>query len=168
MGYITRMSILTEEEKPSIQADSARNAKQPTRIRPTRYVTASLSVGFAFVVLDAALNANPLAQAAYAPFAPIARLELDFLPALAIDVAYGFVMCAIFMGLQHALPGSTPVRKGLTYGLLVWFFRVFMNAATQWFMFAIPAMTVAYSLGAGLLEMVLIGGMVGILTSPRQ
>ncbi len=148
-------------------APSSHPRSRPRQIGPARYVAASCAVGVAFVLLDAILNANPIAQGAYAAFAPLARSELVLLPAVTIDVVYGFVLCAVFVGVQGGLPGRTPLSKGVSFGLLVWFFRVIMGAAAQWVMFDIPAVTVAYSVGAGLVEMLVIGVLVGLLTLPE-
>lgn len=144
------------------------NAAQRHQFSWKRYIGGSIFVGLAFVLLDAVVNANPLAQDAYAPFAPIVRHEIDILPASAIDLAYGFALCAIFIVLYRGLPGDIAVVKGLTFGLLLWFLRVVMNAAGQWILFAIPATTVGYSVAAGLLEMLLLGVLVGVLVRPQS
>ena len=56
--------------------------------------------------------------------------------------------------------------KGLSFGLLVWFFRVAMQAASQWMMFTIPVNTVLYSLTAGLTEMLVLGVLYGLTLKP--
>jgi hypothetical protein len=141
----------------------------PGRTQPghvLRFVGASLGIGLAFAVLDGVVNANPLAQTAYAVFDPIARPGLNVVAGIVIDLAYGFVLCAIFWRFYPALPGATPLRKGISYALLVWFFRVVMNAAGQWMVLTIPGLTVAYTLAAGLLEMVVLGVLLAVIARP--
>jgi hypothetical protein len=128
-----------------------------------RYVAASIAIGVIFVLLDAVVNANPLAEQAYAVFAPIARPGIDIVPAIAIDLAYGFALSAMFLVLYRALPGRSRFLKGLSFGLLVWFLRVVMSAPGQWVLFAIPEATVIYTLASGLLEMLVLGALLGIL-----
>ena len=58
------------------------------------------------------------------------------------------------------------IVSGLSFGLLVWFFRVVMSAATQWMTFKIPASALAYSLVTGLGEMLLLGALYGLTLKP--
>ena len=148
-------------------AEAPEQGGQPNNGRPVNwktYVAASLAVGVAFVLLDAVMNANPLAEQAYAIFVPIVRPGIDIVPAIAIDLAYGFALSAIFLVLYQALPGRSRFLKGLSFGLLLWFLRVVMSAAGQWVLFAIPVTTVTYTLASGLLEMLVLGVLLGILT----
>ena len=128
-----------------------------------RYVVASIAIGVIFILLDALVNANPLAEQAYAVFAPIVRPGTDIVPAIAIDLAYGFALSGIFVVLYRALPGGNQLLKGFSFGLLLWFLRVVMSAAGQWVMFSIPETTVIYTLASGLLEMLAVGALLGIL-----
>ena len=139
-----------------------------TRPSAGRYVGVSLITGLAFAVLDGVLNGNPIAVAAYGVFSGIARPGINILAGLAIDAGYGFALAAIFLLLYPALPGYPGPLKGLSYALLVWFFRVVMNAAGQWVMFTIPLFTVAYGIVAGLFEMLLLGALLGFLLKPAS
>jgi hypothetical protein len=130
-----------------------------------RYVAASIAIGVIFILLDAVVNTNPLAEQAYAVFAPILRPGIDIVPAMAIDLAYGFALSAIFVVLYRALPGGNRLLKGLSFGLLLWFLRVVMSAAGQWVLFAIPETTVTYTLASGLLEMLVLGVLLGMLAT---
>ncbi len=121
-----------------------------------RFILVSLAAGVLFAALDGVLNANPFAQKLLACYKPIARSQVLAVAGLAIDVAYGLLMAALFLLLRASLPGP-PVMKGLSFGLIAWFFRVVMGVAGQWVMFAIPGETLLYQLSAGLVEMVLLG-----------
>ena len=141
----------------------------PGRTQPgqgLRFVGASIGIGVAFAVLDGVVNANPLAQTGCAVFDPIARPGINVVAGIAIDLAYGLALCAIFRRFYAALPGAAPLLKGMSYALLVWFFRVVMNAAGQWMVLTIPDLTVAYTLAAGLLEMVILGGLLALIAGP--
>jgi len=85
---------------------------------------------------------------------------------MAVDLAYGFIMAGVFLLLYKSLPGETSLVKGVSFALLVWFFRVVMQAASQWVMFRIPAETLLYSLVAGLGEMLILGVLYGLALRP--
>ncbi|OGO30211.1 MAG: hypothetical protein A2Z16_02980 [Chloroflexi bacterium RBG_16_54_18] len=133
-----------------------------------RYILVSLGSGLLFGVLDALLNANPLAVRLFSVYKPIARNSVNPLAGILIDIAYGFIMAGIFLLLYESLPGPTGIVKGLSFGLLAWFFRVVMQAASSWVMFEVPLQTAAYSLIAGLLEMLLIGLLYGLTLKPFE
>ncbi len=130
------------------------------------YVTVSIIAGVLFGVMDAFINANPVARRLYEVFKPIARSSVNPLAGLAIDLFYGFAMAAIFMLLFWALPGESAVVKGISFALLTWFFRVVMNAASWWMMFRIPGKTLLYSVATGLGEMLVLGLLFGLTLKP--
>ncbi len=132
-----------------------------------RYVVVSIVGGILFGVLDAVLNANPLAQSLYRVYQPIARPSIDPVAGSLIDLVYGFVMAGVFLLLYTSLPGSTGLVKGLSFALLVWFFRVVMQVASQWMTFAVPGETLLYSLVAGLGEMLILGALYGLTLKPE-
>ncbi len=127
-----------------------------------RYIVVSIVSGILFGVLDGVINANPLAQSLYQVYQPIARPSIDVAAGVLIDLAYGFVMAGVFLLLYQSLPGRTGLVKGLSFGLLVWFFRVVMHVASQWMMFAVPGEALLYSLVAGLGEMLILGVLYGL------
>ena len=47
------------------------------------------------------------------------------------------LLAGLFLLLHKSLPGASGWMKGLSFGLLAWFFRVLMNAASQWIMFRV-------------------------------
>jgi hypothetical protein len=119
----------------------------------TMYVLASLGTGVLFVVLDVLLNANPLAQRVHSGYEPIARKELNPLPAVAVDMAYGFIIAGLYMLLSQALPGAGWLAKTASFAAVLWFLRVVMAALSHWVMFDVPAVAHLYDLVAGLVEM---------------
>lgn len=133
-----------------------------------RFLVAGAGSGLLFGVLDGILNANPLAQRLFAVYRPIARPSVDALAGAGIDLVYGFIMAALFLLLRSSLPGG-PLVQGIVFGLIAWFFRVLMGTLGQWTMFVVPGATVAYSVAAGMVEMVLIGLYYGaVLRPPAQ
>ena len=132
----------------------------------TTYIVVSITSGILFGVLDAVINANPLAQRLFECYRPIARESLSVIAGIVIDIAYGFVMAGAFLVLYESLPGDTGPLKGLSFAVLVWFFRVVMPAASQWMMFRVPAKTLLYSMVAGFGEMVILGLLYGLTLRP--
>jgi hypothetical protein len=116
--------------------------------------------------MDGLINANPLAQRLYKVFEPIARKSMNIAVGIAIDLAFGFAMAGIFLVLSGSLPGQIGALKGLVFGLIVWFFRVVMQVASQGMMFTVPAGTLLYTLMCGLAEMLALGLLYGMALTP--
>src|SRR5512145_724940 len=127
-----------------------------------RYVIVSVVSGILFGILDAVTHANPLAQKLYEVYKPIAKTSLNPLAGIFIDLVYGFILAGVFLLLYKSLPGETGLVKGVSFALLVWFFRVVMYTASQWVMFNIPTETLLYSLLTGLGEMLILGVLYGL------
>jgi hypothetical protein len=132
----------------------------------TTYIIISIISGILFGLLDAVINANPLAQRLYEVYKPIAKTLINPLAGIVIDLVYGFVMAGVFLLLYNSLPGGIGLIKGLSYAVLMWFFRVAMYVASQWVMFKIPIKTLLYSLVAGLGEMLILGVLYGLTLKP--
>jgi hypothetical protein len=136
------------------------------RLRMFRQVAVGLGAGLLFLVLDGVIHANPLAQRLYAVYEPLARPRVNALLGSAIDLAYGVVLAVIFVRLFPSLPGSGGVAKGLSFGLLVWFFRVVMSAAGEWITKTTPPATHAYVLLTGLVQITVVSVFLGALLTP--
>jgi len=134
----------------------------------TEYIIISVASGILFGILDGVINANPLAQKLYDAYKPIAKTSINPIVGIVIDLVYGFVMAGAFLLLYNSLPGETGLIKGISFGLLVWFFRVVMNVASQWVMFKVPVQTLLYSLIAGLGEMLILGVLYGFTLKPAM
>ncbi len=132
----------------------------------TSYVIVSVVSGVLFAVMDGVINGNPLAQRLFEAYKPIARTSLKPLVGIGIDLAFGFVMAAVFLLVYDSMPGASGVLKGLAFALLMWFFRVVMSAASQWMMFRVPGRALLYSLAAGLGEMAVLGALYGLTLEP--
>jgi hypothetical protein len=130
------------------------------------YIVISLISGILFGLLDGVINANPLAQRLLIVYKPIARTSLDPLKGIVIDIVFGFVMAGVFLLLYSSLPGSSGLIKGLSFAVMVWFFRVVMYTATQWVMFTVPNPTLLYTLVTGLCEMLILGIFYGLTLKP--
>jgi len=131
------------------------------------YVVVSVVGGILLIILDGVLNANSMAQRLNEVYKPIARKSLNIVAGVAIDLAYGFIMAAVFLLLYTSLPGENGIVKGLSYAILVWFFRVVMSAASTWLMFTVPTKTLVYNLLAGLVEILAIGTLFGLTLHPQ-
>jgi len=127
-----------------------------------RYIIVSIVNGVLFGVMDGIINANPFAQKLFTVYEPIAKTAINAPAGILIDLAYGFIMGAIFLLLYSSLPGKNGILKGLSFGLIMWFFRVLMNVASSWMMFEVPLITLLYIAATGLVEMLLIGFVYGL------
>lgn len=132
------------------------------------YLIVAVVSGVLFGVLDGVINANPLAQKLLAVYQPIARPSVNVTAGILIDLTYGFVMAGLFLILYRGLPGMTGLLKGISFALITWFFRVVMHAASQWIMFKVPKRLIAYTLAAGLGEMLVLGLLYGLTLSPAE
>ncbi len=132
------------------------------------YIIVSVVSGILFGILDALINANPLATRLFEVYKPIARTSVNFVAGIIIDLAYGFILAALFLLVYASLPGEVGLVKGVSFALLVWFFRVVMSVASQWMMFKVPLNTLLYSLLTGLGEMLILGILYGLALQPAQ
>jgi hypothetical protein len=131
-----------------------------------RYIIVSISSGIIFAVIDGFINANPLAQKLFEVYKSIAKNTVNIWAGIVIDLAYGFIMAGIFLLIFDALPYKSGVMKGLSFGILIWFFRVVMSVASQWMMFNVPVSTLIYTLVTGLAEMLVLGLFYGLTLRP--
>ncbi len=131
-----------------------------------RYAIVSVVSGILFGILDAGINANPLAQRLFQVYKPIARTSINPVQGILIDLVYGFVMAGVFLLLYKSLPGETGLIKGVSLALLMWFFRVVMYALSQWVMFTVSMELLLYLLLAGLVEMLMVGILLGLTLKP--
>ncbi len=132
----------------------------------TTYIVFSLVSGILFGVMDGLINSNPLGVKLNAVYKPIARTTLNLPVGILIDLVYGFVMAGIFLVLYLGLPGGSGLLKGVSFGLLAWFFRVLMSAASHWMMLKIPLKSAVYTTLTGLGEMLILGVLYGLTLHP--
>ncbi len=128
-----------------------------------QFILASLVSGLVFGVLDGLINANPLARKLLGFYTPLARKSVNLPVGLILDLIYGFVMAGIFLLLYPSLPGGSGFLKGLSYGGILWFFRVVMYAGSQWMILEMPLSAVTYLILAGGVEMAVLGMIYGLI-----
>lgn len=126
------------------------------------FVLVGAGSGVLFGIMDGVINANPLARRLMSVYKPIARTSINPIVGMGIDLLYGFAMAGIFLVLRASLPGQTGLLKGVSFGLMAWFFRVAMRTASDSMMFRIPPATTLYGLATGLAEMLVIGILYGL------
>ena len=132
------------------------------------YIIVSVISGILFGVMDAVINANPLARKLLEVYKPIAKTTLNMPAGIVIDIVYGFAMAGIFVILYESLPGETGLVRGISFALFAWFFRVVMSVASNWMMFKIPGRTLLYTLVAGSGEMLVLGIFYGLFLKPWE
>lgn len=121
-----------------------------------RYVVVSIFGGLILGILDGLINANPYAQKFFEVYKPIAKSSVNIFLGFGIDILYGFVMAGVFLLLYKSLPGTTPLLKGVSFGLIVSFFSVATHVFSQLVMFKVPANALVYMFLTGLLEMLIV------------
>ena len=131
-----------------------------------RYVLVSIGSGLLFGILDGLIHANPVAEKLYQVYKPIARISVNAPAGIAIDLAYGCIMAAIFLLLYQSLPGQSGIVKGLSFAVLAWFFRGVMYAASTWMMLDLPVQVVGYGIVTTLAEMLVLGCLYGLTLRP--
>jgi len=136
------------------------------RARIVRYILVGLASGVLFGIMDALINVNPIAERLYEFNLSIRRASVDAIGGLLIDLAYGFILMAVFLVLYRSLPGRVGLVKGASFALLVWFLRVVMSAASQWIMLNVPVAALVYGVLTGLGEMLVLGILYGATVRP--
>jgi len=134
----------------------------------TSYIIVSVISGILFGILDGLINANPIANKLYEVYQPIAKTSVNFMAGVIIDLAYGFILAALFLLVYPSLPGEVGLVKGVSFALMLWFLRVVMSVASQWMMFKVPLKALLYTLLAGLGEMLILGILYGLALQPAK
>ncbi len=130
------------------------------------YVIISIVSGLLFGFMDVLIQGNPLAQKCFECYRPIAKTSINVPAGIVADLVYGFVMAGIFLLLYKSLPGATGLVKGVSFGLIAWFFRVVMHAVSQWMVFTVPMSTLLYVTVTGFGEMIVLGILYGVTLHP--
>ena len=134
----------------------------------TSYIIVSVINGILFGILDGLINANPIANKLLEVYKPIAKTSINFVAGIIIDLAYGFILAALFLLVYPSMPGEVGLVKGVSFALMAWFLRVVMSVASQWMMYKVPLKALLYSLMAGLGEMLILGILYGLALHPAQ
>ncbi|MBN2258648.1 MAG: hypothetical protein JW704_12680 [Anaerolineaceae bacterium] len=132
----------------------------------TIYIIISILSGILFGIMDGVIHANPLADKLYEVYKPISKTSVNFVAGMIFDLAYGFILAALFLLLYASLPGQAGLVKGISFGIMAWFFRVVMSVAAQWMMYRVPGRALLYTLLAGLGEMLILGVLYGLVLQP--
>ncbi len=121
-----------------------------------RYIIVGLISGVILWILEALINANPYAQNLYQVYKPIIKTTLNIPMVFLIYIIYGLAMAGIFLFLYQSLPGDG-ILKGVSFGLLAWFFRGFMAVMSQWMTFIVPGKALVYAAITGFCESLILG-----------
>jgi len=130
------------------------------------FALVAVGSGVLFATLDVIINANPLGRSLYEVYRPLARDRVNPLLGLAVDLVFGVAMAGIYVVLHDSLPGSSGVVKGLSYAVLMSFFRVVMSVVSQGMTLRIPGKTLVYTLLTGIGESGVIGVLYGLTLEP--
>jgi len=133
-----------------------------------RYIAVSFLSGLLFVLMDGLIHANPFARSLFEVYRPLTRNSVNAPVGVAIDLAYGFVLTGFFLVLISSLPGESALVRGISFGILIWFFRVVMGVVGEWMMFAVPLKVHLYRLFSGLGEMLVLGMFIAVAFRGRE
>lgn len=93
------------------------------------YIIVSIVSGILFGMMDGFIHANPIATKLLEVYKPITKTSVNFVAGISIDLAYGFILAALFLLIYPGLPGEAGLVKGASFALMTWFLRVIMNLA---------------------------------------
>ncbi len=127
-----------------------------------RYIIISIIAGILFGLMDALINANPLAQKLLEVYKPISKESVNVTAGIIIDLVYGFLLAGLFLLFYQSFPGESGIVKGVVFALIVWFLRVMMNVVSTWMTQKVPLNTLLYILLTGLVEMLILGIFFGL------
>jgi hypothetical protein len=130
------------------------------------YIIVSVGSGLLLVVLDAVLNANPLALRLYSTYSAIARISIPIIRSILIDIAFGFLLAGFYLILYRAMPVQPGIARAIAFGFLVWVLRSLMNTLSHWTMYNVPAYTHLYALFTGLIQSLAVSLFYGLTLSP--
>jgi hypothetical protein len=126
------------------------------------FVIISLISGFLFWILEWIINYNPKAKELFQVYQPITRPSFNIPVSLLIYFIYGFALAGMFLLLYQSLPGQTGIIKGMSFAVLVTFFRIFMSVLSQWMSFVISGKALLYAAVTGLCETLIVGILYGL------
>ena len=131
-----------------------------------RFIIVSIVNGFLLMTMDALINGNPLGRKLYEVYSPIARTFVSIPAGIIIDLIYGFILSLVFLLFYNSLLTENGIIKGISLAVIIWFFRVAMNVISSWITYTVPAKTLLYTLATGLIEMLVIGVVLGLFLRP--
>lgn len=85
----------------------------------TSYIIVSAISGILFGILDGLINANPISNKLYEVYKPISKTSVNIGVGMIIDLAYGFILAALFLLVYPSMPGEVGLVKGVSFGLMV-------------------------------------------------
>ena len=131
-----------------------------------RFVIVCIANGLLFGMLDGIINANPLAVKLFEVYKPVSKERINVPLGISIDLLYGLIMGGIFLWMYSIFPTESALVKGLFFGAVVWFFRVFMGVMTELMTRKVSGKALLYTALSGLVEMLIIGLVYGAFLKP--
>ena len=127
-----------------------------------RYMLVSWACGILYWILDGVRNWNPFAQKLYQAYRSNVKISFNLPKSFVIYIVYGFAMTGIFLVLYKSLPGKIGIVKGISFGLIAWYFRGFTAVMSQWMLSTMPLKALSYVAITGLLEALILGILLGL------
>ena len=127
-----------------------------------RYVFVSWACGILYWILDGIIVMNPYARKLYQAYRSNVKIAFNLPKSFVVYLIYGFAMSGIFLVLYKSLPGKKGVVKGISFGLLAWYFRGFTALMSQWILSTATLQTMAYGAITGVCEALILGILLGL------
>jgi hypothetical protein len=130
-----------------------------------RLVIAGIVASILLLVLDAALGmlGGLIGTRLFGlPSTQPEGIESKMVAGLIFELVNGFMLAVVYAIIHNCLP-SVGWVKGLSYGLLVWGLRVVMWAFSTYMMTDMSPITISITVATGLVEMLIIGGVIAVL-----
>lgn len=89
------------------------------------------------------------------------RKEFNPILSVCLDIIYGIILAGLFNLLYIGIPGEG-ILKGISFGLIIWFFKVVMAMGSIRIMFNVSDKVLLYWTFSGLFEMLIIGTILGM------
>ena len=122
-----------------------------------RFLIAGIVASVLFLVLDAVLGmAGGLIGTRLFGLPAGQPDEAKMMTGLAFELINGFMLTTVYTVIHPSLPGRG-LRKGVSYGMIVWGLRVVMWALSTYMMTDMAPASIAISVVTGLIEVLILG-----------
>ncbi len=135
----------------------------------TSYIIVSIISGILFGIMDGLINANPIANKSVQSLQGHCE-NLDQFCGRNDSSTWrmGSFWPPYSCFYIQACRAKSGLLKGISFAVMVWFFRVVMSVASQWMMYKVPGKALLYTLLAGLGEMLILGILYGLALQPTK
>ncbi len=129
-----------------------------------RIIVGGIFIGLLLIVLGVVsgfFSVNVFKMPMFVSDSTLWRQEFNPYLSVSLDIIYGIILAGLFNLLYMSIPGEG-IMKGIAFGLIIWFFKTVMAMGSIRVMFNVSDKVLIYWTFCGLLEMLVIGTVLGI------